>query len=244
MRIAALVLTVALVTSACASIRPRDRGDVVRAVMASTVQLRTEREGGARRAGSGVVLFTEASTSWILTTRHLLEPSVSQTVSVVSATRPRRRVRAAVTALSAESDLALLRVEGLALPGVRLKDTVRLGDPVWVVAFPWGRRSTIVSGVVSQLTSDAGDASDAPVEGAASMVDASVSYGASGGGVFDAETGALVALVESHRTARVALPDARDRTLEVPVPGETTVIPVPVILRFIATTPLAASLTR
>jgi S1-C subfamily serine protease len=241
------VLAVALVPSACASLHPADRGDVVRAVMASTVQLRAEREGGARRAGSGVVLFSNATTSWILTTRHFLDPAVPQTVSVVSARRPRRTVRAAVTALSAESDLALLHVDGLVLPPVRLKDTVRLGDPVWVVAFPWGRRSTIVSGIISQLVPDAAEASEgseADVEGAASMVDASVSYGASGGGVFDAETGALIALVESHRTARVALPDARDRTLEVPVPGETTVIPVSVIRRFIAATPLARSLAR
>lgn len=35
------------------------------------------------------------------------------------------------------------------------------------------------------------------------MVDASVSYGASGGGVFDARTGGLIGLVEGYRTARV-----------------------------------------
>jgi hypothetical protein len=71
------------------------------------------------------------------------------------------------------------------------------------------------------------------VEGAVRMIDASVSYGASGGGVFDAATGTLVGIVESYRTARVALPTVPEKILDLPVPGETTVVGVPLIRRFL-----------
>jgi hypothetical protein len=66
------------------------------------------------------------------------------------------------------------------------------------------------------------------------MVDASVSYGASGGGVFDAETGELVGLVDSYRTARVTLDvDTRPSHIDVPVPGETVVVPLADLRRFL-----------
>jgi hypothetical protein len=51
--------------------------------------------------------------------------------------------------------------------------------------------------------------------------------------VFDAETGELVAIVESYRTAKVAIPEMKGRTLDVPVAGETTVIPAPLIAQFL-----------
>jgi serine protease Do len=123
----------------------------------------------------------------------------------------------------------------------RLKDSVQLGDEVWVVAFPWGRRMTLSSGVVSQVVADnvRGD-----YEGAARMVDVSVSYGASGGGVFDAQTGALVGLIESYRTARVTVQGSPERVIEVPVPGETTLISAEAIRGFLAEAGLEQFLER
>ena len=70
------------------------------------------------------------------------------------------------------------------------------------------------------------------VTGPAQMVDASVSYGSSGGGVFDARSGELVGIVETYRTAKVTIPEMKDRVLEIPVPGETTLVPASVILQF------------
>src|SRR5439155_8666278 len=123
-----------------------------------------------------------------------------------------------------------IEVEGMSLPPVRLKEVVRLGDEVWVAAFPWGRQLTLVSGVVSQLRSEEGELA---IEGTIRMVDASVSYGASGGGVFDAETGSLVGIVEGYRTAQMSMPDRPERVLQVPVAGETIVIPTRAIVEFL-----------
>lgn len=218
------------------------RSEVIRRILPSTVQLSAEREGGGRRAASGVVLASDPASrrSWILTTRHFLDPPVRQHIRVGMAGQ-KRRATATVSAISADADLAVIQVEGLSLPPVAFKEMVRLGDEVWVVAFPWGRRATVVSGVVSQIVSDEGEVA---MEGPARMVDASVSYGASGGGVFDAASGALVGIVEGYRTARVALPAAPEQILEVPVPGETTVISTQAIISFLAASGLDALVPR
>jgi serine protease Do len=231
-------LALALVLAGCASLAgSSERSDVIRRILPTTVQLRADREGGARRAASGVVLASDPASGrcWILTTRHFLDPSTQQEISLGTPTR-KGRVMATVKAVSKEIDLAVIEVRGIDLPAVRLKEVVRLGDEVWVAAFPWGRQLTVVSGVVSQLESVEGELS---VEGTIRMVDASVSYGASGGGVFDAVTGALVGIVEGYRTAQMSAPDRPDRVLQLPVAGETLVIPARAIVEFLTGAGLA-----
>jgi serine protease Do len=114
------------------------------------VQIRTERDGSARRAASGIVLTSteKPSRSWVLPARHVLDPPGRQLI-LVSVPRRKDAFPATLVAASPDIDAAVLEVPGVSLPGVRLKDTVQLGGEVWVVAFPWGRRLTLVSGVVS-----------------------------------------------------------------------------------------------
>lgn len=151
------------------------------------------------------------------------------------------RVQAKVVAVGPNLDLAVLEVAGLALPPVQLQERVRLGDDVWVVGFPWGRQLSMASGVISQVGTDEGEEIS---EGVARMVDASVSVGASGGGVFDAVSGALVGIVEGYRTARVANRDAPGGFLEIPVAGETAVIPARDIRQFLVEAGLDALVPR
>ena len=228
----AVCMALGLTVSGCGALAgSSERGDVIRRILPSAVQLRTEREGGARRAASGVVVASDARANrcWILTTRHFLDPSVRQDVSVSTPIR-KGRAKAVVKTVSQDLDLAVIEVEGISLPPVKLKEVVRLGDEIWIAAFPWGRQLTVVSGVVSQLKADDGEFS---IEGTIRMVDASVSYGASGGGVFDAETGALIGIVEGYRTAQMSLPDRPDRVLQLPVAGETLVISARSIMDFL-----------
>jgi S1-C subfamily serine protease len=127
------------------------------------------------------------------------------------------------------------------LPPVRRREIAHLGDDVWVVAFPRGRQMTVTSGTVSQVgTGNDTDATDGPVR----LVDTSVSYGASGAGVFDTETGELLGVVEGYRTAQIAARDAPDRVMEIPVPGETLVISVRTIQQFLVGSELEASVPR
>jgi len=235
-----------LAGSGCVSGSPApDRGDLIRRILASTVQLRSEREGGVHRAASGVVVASDPGSrrAWVVTVRHFVTPSAPQAVSV-QLPGQKRAVPAVVMSVSAEDrdlDLAIIEVEHLDVTPVRLKDTASLGDEVLIVAFPWGRRFTVVRGIVSQVASPEGEES---VAGPARMVDASVSYGSSGGGVFDAQSGELVGIVESYRTAKIAIPEMKNRVLEVPVPGQTSVIPAPVILRFVVDSGLARRLPK
>jgi serine protease Do len=237
----ALVVVTALTAGGCAAANRSARDDVLRQIVPSTVQLRGERESGGRRAASGVVVARDGGSrkTWIITTRHFLEPVAAPQKLSVAVAGKKQPVVAKLLKVSERADLALLEIEGVDLTPAKLKDTVRLGDEVWVVAFPWGRRMTLSNGVVSQLV--AADGSD-DYEGPARMIDVSVSYGASGGGVFDAPTGALVGLIEKYRTAHVALPQTPDRAIEIPVPGETTLISSDTIRRFVFEAGLAAFL--
>lgn len=245
MRRALALAALAVAGGGCVSTAPpssSDRGELIRRILASTVQLRTEREGGVRRAASGVVVAIDRGSrrTWIVTARHFVDPPSRQEVSV---RLPGRRsvVRATVAFVSREHDLAIIETELLEVTPVRVKETARLTDEILIVAFPWGQRFTVIRGIVSQITSPEGSV---PVEGPARMVSASVSYGSSGGGVFDAETGELVGIVEGYRTAKVAIPEMKERVIEMPVAGETTVIPTPTILRFLVASGLGDFLSN
>lgn len=202
------------------------RTDIIEASLAGTVQLFTEREGGGRRAGSAVVIAADPATdrAFIMTTAHLLKPVVTQSIY---AARPLRgdRVPVEVLAMDLDADLALLSASELDLSAIEFQSSSVLGDGVWVVAFPWGRARTVVNGVVSQITWQTGLHDRVPISGPVRLIDASVSYGMSGGGVFDQATGGLTGIVRGYRTAELALSGSADSSLKLPIAGETTVIP-------------------
>lgn len=232
MRRAIALATLVLAATACASVPPAQiRSELIRQILKSTAQLRAEREGGARRAASGVVLATDPDRrrAWILTTRHFLDPPSRQQVDVRLPGRD-TVVRGTIAFVSRDLDIAIVEAEHLDVAPIRLKAHTHLGDQVLVIAFPWGQRFTVVSGAVSQIAAAPGEAR---VVGPPRMIDASVSYGSSGGGVFDARTGELIGIVEGYRTVKVAVPEMKERPLELPVAGETTIIPAAEIIRFL-----------
>lgn len=226
----------ALAVAACAAPNQSAQKDrIIGHTLAATVQLFTDRGEGVTRAGSGVVLAREGTggTALILTTAHLLEPPIAQTVYAVSPTRT-AHLQATTVAVDAAEDLALLTVNGLDGDSVALRPEANLGDRVWVVAFPWGRERTVVSGVVSQV--DWGERATqrhAPLGGPVRLIDASVSYGMSGGGIFSHDSGELLGLVRGYRSAELSFPGAESGRLSLPVAGETTVIATPAIRCFL-----------
>ena len=126
-------------------------GSVIESAVAASVQLFADRDGGARRAGSGVVVAVDGNgTALILTAAHLIEPMVKQTVSV-SDPGGAGNIPARILHSDADSDVAILEADGLNRPPVAWHGAGRLGDDVWVVSYPWGRHRTLVSGVVSQV---------------------------------------------------------------------------------------------
>jgi S1-C subfamily serine protease len=241
-RIAFLSAVLLVAAAGCAATRAPDRAELLRGVLPSAVQLLAERPGAGRRAASGVVVASDPvrGCTWVLTARHFLAPPVPDPIHVRTAGK-RERFRATVVRTDGQSDLALLLVPGLVLSPARRREIARLGDDVWVVAFPRGRQMTVTSGTVSQVgTGSETDATEGPVR----LVDTSVSYGASGAGVFDADTGELIGVVEGYRTAQIAARDAPDRVLEIPIPGETLVISAEAIRRFLSGSELEAFAPR
>jgi trypsin-like peptidase len=218
------------------------RSEVLRGVLPSAVQLLSERAAGSHRAASGVVVASDPvrRLTWVLTAGHFVASPAPETI-YVRTTGTRDRFRATLVRADRDPDLALLEVANLVLPPVRSREVAHLGDDVWVIAFPRGRQMTLASGTVSQV----GPGKDAdPTEGPIQQIDTSVSYGASGAGVFDAETGELIGVVEGYRTAQIATRDAPDRVMEIPVPGETVVISAQAVRRFLSRFALEAFLPR
>jgi len=131
-------------------------------------------------------------------------------------------------------DIALLSAQTDQCVPARPAAGPELGEAVWVIGFPWGRNMLLASGIVSQVSF--GDAADGESQSRL-MVDASVSYGSSGGGVYEARGGGLLGLVEGYRTARVTSKGTEQPWyIDVPVPGQTLVTPLTDIRRFLADT--------
>ena len=219
-------LLLGLVLTACAgSETVPDKRAILSHTLATTAQLFVEREDGVRRAGSAVVLAVDGpgGAAAILTTAHLLEPPVAQSVTVIDQTR-KFHTPAEVVAIDPDLDLALVTAKVTPASEVDLADGAELADDVLVVAFPWGRERTVVNGAVSQVSAVDANDDPLPISGAVRLVDASVSYGMSGGGVFHRRTGHLLGIVRGYRTAHLSL-SSEPAPLKLPIAGETTVIP-------------------
>ncbi len=224
-----------------------DRQAVIDRIVAASAKVTVEQGGRRITSGSGVVVASKAAgsgveaVSYVLTAAHILENKDGAKVFVrftgayavrgkFAATVPRRG--------SPETlDLALLQVSGVSVPPISFpaEDRVRVGEEILVVGFPWGKRLGLFSGIVSQVPGDGKE--DVPADDEAEqsiVVDASSSRGVSGGGVFREETGSLVGVVEGYQTASIAVKDrAQTYSVKVPMPGETFVVPIGRIRRFL-----------
>jgi hypothetical protein len=216
------------------------REQVLERILPSSVQIVLERNGQRFRSGSGVAIAARPSARgadcFVLTSGHTLSRRSGQDRVFVLFGRHRGASSKAPAIVLAhheteEVDLGLLRAQTTECFPAEFGRPPWLGDPIWVVAYPWGRNMTLVGGVVSQVNVDqSGDRDTAP----RLIVDASVSYGSSGGGVYDGRTGRLLGIVEGYRTARVSFNgEAAQHYIDVPIPGETYVVPLSDIRRFL-----------
>ena len=240
------VVAIAALAYGCAASTRSDtqsREDVLARLLPSAVQVVLENPEGRRfRTGSGVVIAarpagsTKPAECFVLTSGHTVTGAAGQKAIYLLFGRQQgegTKASAVVVAHreTADVDVALLRAESRDCVPARPAGAPRLGEPVWVLTFPWGRSMVLAGGIVSQVNAD--DA--APVSHF--MVDASVSYGSSGGGVYEAGSGGLIGMVEGYRTARVTSQGSESPWyIDVPMPGHTLVTPLADIRRFLADT--------
>jgi Do/DeqQ family serine protease len=131
-------------------------------------QFRTPQPRGRERGlGSGVIVSQDG---YILTNNHVIDGA--DEIQVESADR--RTFKARLVGTDPKTDLAVLKVEGRALPTVAIgdSDAVRVGDVVLAVGNPLGIGQTVTMGIVSAKgrTTGVGDGSyedflqtDAPI---------------------------------------------------------------------------------
>lgn len=203
-----------------------------------------EREGRSIASGSGVVVASRGgqggdAVSYVLTAAHILEDGSGIFVRFAGLNAIRGRFAASVARRDNPErlDLALLRVAGIAVAPALFADgdQAQLGEEILVVGYPWGKRLGLFGGIVSQVPVDRPEeAGPDENQDRTITVDAVVSSGVSGGGVFSAATGGLIGLVEGYRTASIAV-KTRTQTysMNVPMPGETFVVPIARIRRFL-----------
>jgi S1-C subfamily serine protease len=246
---AVLVLSCAiLVAVACAkgvgrphaeTVSPRaSRKEVIQSILRSNVRVAVVEGERPIRLASGVVLHAEKSggskAAWVMTNAHVAEnvrKGEARWVEVWIGPEGREeRHPAEVVALgrAPEVDLAVLKVEGLWAPAVRLADEdIEVGEDLVAVSAPYGRDLSVSTGIVSQFGRH-------PQEGWRLKTDAPIGYGASGGGLFRVSDGKLLALVEGYRTAKLSFPVGEGSvSFDVPMPGETFAAPAPKIRAFL-----------
>jgi S1-C subfamily serine protease len=234
----ALALAMLLAGGCGGAIGARDRESelTLDRVLPSSVQVVLEHADGRRfRSGSAVVIAArsapEGPDCFILTSAHTFAGAGrGKNVFVLTRRHEGPGVRTPATVLAMNDhggvDLVLLGTRNEDCVVASMGRPARLGESVWVVSFPWGRELTVSRGVISQgrrATSGSGH----PATAGRLMVDAPVSYGSSGGGVFRAGNGELIGLVEGYPTARVAFEGAASPGhVDVPVPGQTYLTPI------------------
>jgi S1-C subfamily serine protease len=199
------------------------RSSAINEAVASSLQVVTERQNDMRRSGSGVLVADGNGGLVILTAAHVLLPLEEQRIYL----RTGPDAPAVPTTLLAIDEAADVAVLAATLPGLSpatMRVEAALGDPIWVVAYPWGRERTLVGGIVSQLAANPARADAGNVPAPVKLIDVSVAHGMSGGGVFDAETGDLVGLVRGYRSVTLSAKLTGNQRYVYPVAGETTVI--------------------
>jgi S1-C subfamily serine protease len=224
-------------SDAPAGLSPRER--VIDRIVDSSVKVAIERDSHRLMSASGVVIASRPAdqaaegVSYVLTAAHVLTGAEDAQVVVGFCGPQAARGKFVATVIARGKpdtlDLALLRVPGIAVTpiGLLASGRIRLGEQILVVGFPEGERLGISSGIVSQLPLSEiqnGIPADRPEQRI--VIDAAAPRGVSGGGVFDAETGRLVGIVQGHQTYAVAVKDqAQSYLLKFPVPGATFVVP-------------------
>ncbi|MBI2319092.1 MAG: Do family serine endopeptidase [Betaproteobacteria bacterium] len=96
--------------------------------------------------GSGVIVNTRG---YILTNHHVIEAADEIEVALADG----KKLRAKAIGSDPDSDLAVLQIQGEALPAITLgeEDSVRVGDVVLAIGNPFGVGQTVTMGIVSAL---------------------------------------------------------------------------------------------
>ena len=160
---------------------------VAAAVTPSVVSVNVESALGSG-TGSGSIIGTSASSSYILTNNHVVD-SVSTSGTITVEFNNGDTTPATIVGQDTVYDLAVLKVKVGNLPVIAFGDSSKLsiGDPVVAIGSPLGLASTVTSGIVSALNrpiTTGAVGSESYID--AIQTDAAINPGNSGGALLDA----------------------------------------------------------
>ncbi len=111
-----------------------------------------EEETQPRGVGSGFILSADG---FIMTNAHVVEGAQEVLVTLTD----KREFKARIVGSDKRTDVAVVKIEALGLPAVKVGDVNRLKVGEWVMAIgsPFGLENTVTAGIVSAKQRDTGD---------------------------------------------------------------------------------------
>lgn len=143
--------------------------------------------------GSGVVISSDSSNSYVLTNAHVIESAKTITVTINDT-----EYIGEVSGSDATSDLAVIKISAKNIPVATIgasKDLIQ-GDYVMAIGNPYGQEDTMTVGIVSALDRNftmRATGGETVLYADMIQTDSSISEGNSGGGLFNA-SGELVGI--------------------------------------------------
>ncbi|MEO6409946.1 MAG: DegQ family serine endoprotease [Burkholderiaceae bacterium] len=113
-------------------------------------------DGGAepqqRGVGSGFILSADG---YVMTNAHVVDGSDEVFVTLTD----KREFKARIIGADKRSDVALVKIDAIGLPAVKIGDINRLRVGEWVIAIgsPFGLENTVTAGIVSAKSRDTGE---------------------------------------------------------------------------------------
>jgi putative serine protease PepD len=140
--------------------------------------------------GSGSIIRTNATSSYILTNNHVVDAAVTDAGTISVELNTGDAYDATIVGRDSTYDLAVLQIKKGNLPVIAFGDssTLSIGDPVVAIGSPLGLASTVTSGIVSALNRPVttGTANSQSYIDAI-QTDAAINPGNSGGALLDSQ---------------------------------------------------------
>ena len=159
---------------------------IASAVTPSVVSIKVVTSSGTG-SGSGSIIRTSATRSFILTNNHVIASAVTSGTITVEF-NDGETISGTLVGRDVAYDLAVIQIQKGNLPVIQFGDSsqISIGDPVVAIGSPLGLNSTVTSGIISALnrpvsTGDAG--SESYID--AIQTDAAINPGNSGGALLD-----------------------------------------------------------
>jgi putative serine protease PepD len=162
---------------------------IAAAVTPSVVSVNVTTASGGD-TGSGSIIRTNASSSYILTNNHVIDAAITDNGTISVELNNGDTLVAKILGRDTTYDLAVLQVMMGNLPVIAFGDssTLSIGDPVVAIGSPLGLTSTVTSGIVSALNRPVttGTTSSQSYINAI-QTDAAINPGNSGGALLDSQ---------------------------------------------------------